>query len=85
MDRILENIRDEPFGFVYWRTLEKEVMDLCPDFLDAVRDYLYDEDDMVLISNIGRVLEDLLEAPQVENDVRNIYRLLDIEQKGFIV
>ena len=60
-------------------------MDLCPDFLDAVRDYLHDEDEMVLISNIGRVLEDLLEAPQVENDVRNIYRLLDIEQKGFIV
>ena len=38
----------------------------------------------MLISNIGRVLDDLLESNPVENDVRNIYKLLDIEQKGFI-
>ena len=52
--------------------------------MDAARDYLYNEEGLVLISNIGRVLDDLLESNPVENDVRNIYKLLDIEQKGFI-
>ena len=53
--------------------------------MDAVRDYLYDEDELVLISNVGRVLEDLLEREPHPNDVRSVYRLLDIEQKGHIV
>lgn len=41
-----------------------------------------------MISNIGRLLEDQLadqRVEPVEGDARNIYRLLDIEQKGYIV
>ena len=52
--------------------------------MDAARDYLYNEEGLVLISNIGRVMNDLLESPSIENDAKNIYKLLDIEQKGFI-
>lgn len=65
--------------------MEKIIESTCPEAMDAVRDYLYDEDELVLISNVGRVLEDLLEREPHPNDVRSVYRLLDIEQKGHIV
>lgn len=59
-------------------------------YSDSFRQYLYPADDgkLVLISNIGRLLSDLMQDQrneQPENDARNIYRLLDIEQKGYIV
>lgn len=57
--------------------------------MDSFRQYLLpqDEDQVVLISNVGRLLEDLMSGSkvEVESDVRNLYRLLDIEQKGYIV
>lgn len=42
---------------------------------------------MVLVSNVGRLLEDLLsegQSHETDNEVRNMYKLLDIEQKGCI-
>lgn len=53
--------------------------------MNSVRDYLHSDEELVLISNIGRVLDDLLESHPVDNDVNNLYKLLDIEQKGFVM
>jgi Ca2+-binding EF-hand superfamily protein len=57
--------------------------------MDSFKQYLYPTEDekMVLVSNVGRLLEDLLsegQSHETDNEVRNMYKLLDIEQKGCI-
>lgn len=89
VDLVFESLTDEPEGFVYWSTLESLVSRKLYRFLDSFKQYLYSaEEKLVLISNIGRLLSDLMQDQrneESENDARNIYRLLDIEQKGYIV
>lgn len=89
IDDVLEIVSNEPEDYVSWNHLLQLVLQKCPKFEDSFRQYLYpsEEEQFVLISNVGRLLEDLMSeqiSEPLENEVRTICRLLDIEQKGYI-
>lgn len=39
---VLESVKNEPKGYIHWRTLEKIIEEQGPELMSAVREYLYD-------------------------------------------
>jgi hypothetical protein len=59
VELVMDAVTTEPEGFVYWDTLQKLTTLKCPQFSENFQQCLYptdDEDKLVLISNVGRVL-----------------------------
>jgi hypothetical protein len=59
VEMVLDEATTEPEGFIVWEALERLSAERCPNLVGALRQSLFpaeDEERLVLISNVGRVL-----------------------------
>jgi hypothetical protein len=59
VEMVLDEVTTEPEGFILWDALERLTAERCPQLMAALRQSLFpaeDEERLVLISNVGRVL-----------------------------